>query len=76
MKTIFLATAILTALPMVASAAELIDSRYMTVCSEIKDGAVRLECFDATAKMVAARNTANPENYILRSLKKKADKQD
>lgn len=73
MKAIFLAI-VITALPIVASAAELIDSRYMTGCSEIKDSAARLECFDATVKMVAARDTANPENYILRSLKNKADK--
>lgn len=44
------------------------------VCAGIKDDAARLSCFDAAAKMIVARGTNLPENYILQRFKKPADK--
>lgn len=57
-----------------ANARELVDSRYITGCASITDKSARLECYDATAEMIAAKDTANPEKYLLRRFKvKKTD---
>lgn len=71
MNKIFLIAAVLIACIGTASAST--DEDILT-CASIKDGAQRLTCFDAAAKMILARSTTMPENYILQRFKKTADK--
>jgi hypothetical protein len=40
-------------------------------CASVKDGAERLACYDAIAKLVATRATTFPENYLLQRFKAK-----
>lgn len=70
MKTIFLS---LLALGM-AGAAQASTNEDVLACAGIKDDAARLSCFDAAAKMLVARETSLPENYLLQRFKKSADK--
>jgi hypothetical protein len=71
MNKIFLIAAVLIAGLGTASAST--DDDILT-CASIKDDAQRLTCFDAAAKMILARSTTMPENYILQRFKKTADK--
>lgn len=49
------------------------DDDIMT-CAGISESKERLQCFDATARLVLSRRISVPENYILQRFKKSADK--
>jgi hypothetical protein len=71
MNKIFLASALLIAC---LGAAQASTDEDVLTCASIKDGAQRLSCFDAAAKLILARSTTMPENYILQRFKKTSDK--
>ena len=63
-----------TALALSAGSAHASGEADIFTCAGIKVDADRLSCFDALAKMMLARQTSTPENYILQRFKKTADK--
>jgi hypothetical protein len=66
MKMAFLVAAFaLSAVPARAS-----NEADVFTCAGIKADAERLACFDALAKLMLARQTNAPENYILQRFKK------
>lgn len=69
MKIIFLTGLLLMSTNAVAATNE-----DILVCAGIKNDTERLSCFDAVAKLLVARETGMPENYILQRFKKPADK--
>lgn len=70
MKALFLAAAL--ALP--AGSAVASNEADLFTCAGIKVDADRLSCFDALAKLMLARKTGTPENYILQRFKNATDK--
>jgi hypothetical protein len=64
----------IAALVLIASPAMASSESDILTCASVKDSSERLACFDAIAKLILARETTMPENYILQRFKKTADK--